>query len=479
MIDLENEIHRELTNLFEQWHGQFPDEIAPLPQSGSKRSYFRLIKATDSAIGVYNPNFAENVAFITFTRHFRALNLPVPGLYAENLTRHVYLIQDFGDITLFNILQQRSKNDTFPDELRYIYHRVIESLIRFQIEGRKDFDYNVCYPRSIFDQKSMHWDLNHFKYYFLNLAGIEYNEQNLQDDFDQLTAFLAKAENNYFMFRDFQARNIMMVNNSPWFIDYQGGRRGPLQYDLVSLLFQAKANIPYAIKEELLAYYLERIQEYIHINPKSFKAYYYGFALIRTLQVLGAYGLRGLYEGKTHFIRSIPYAIENWKWLLEQTNIPINIPTLKIVMEKLIEQQGKWEKRFNKLKVNINSFSYKRGYPLDNSGHGGGFVFDCRALPNPGRFEQYKQLTGKDEAVIAYLDAIPETEQFLSNTFMVVEQSVNKYQERGFESLSISFGCTGGQHRSVYCAEKMAKLVQNHFNVESQVKHKELHFYFK
>lgn len=479
MIDLNNETHYKLAQLFKNWAGVMPDELIPLPQSGSHRTYFRLKKGEETAIGVFNPNHPENIAFVTFTRHFLSKGLPVPFIYAEDLQNDVYLLRDLGDRSLYDLLQQRKAHERFSDHLKSLYKKVINTLIQFQIEGGKDLDYSVCHPRANFDAQSMVWDLNHFKYYFLNLAGIPYNEQYLQDDFNSLANYLSGADSNYFMYRDFQARNIMLINDEPWFIDYQGGRRGPLQYDLVSLLFQAKAEIPDREKEELLAHYLEQVQKHIAVDKATFKEYYYGFALIRTLQVLGAYGLRGFYERKPHFLQSIPPALANLEWLLNNTSIPVELPLLREILGQVIRKKDLKDPGKKTLKVIINSFSFKRGMPYDNTGHGGGFVFDCRALPNPGRYEEYAHLTGKDDAVRRYLEQYSEVEAFITSVFNLIGQSINRYMERGFEYLTVNFGCTGGQHRSVYCAEKMAAILQKHYEVDIQIEHKEMHFHIK
>ncbi|MCI5080663.1 MAG: phosphotransferase, partial [Saprospiraceae bacterium] len=396
----------QLSDLFEQWAGTAPELVLPLAPSGSDRRYYRLQKGEQSAIGAFSPDPKETNAFLHFSKHFHAKGLPVPEIYAENLDQKIYLQEDLGFTTLYSYLL--TKGEYFPDYLIQIYKKVVAQLARLQIVGSKGLDYSVCYPRQSFDRQSILWDFNYFKYYFLKLAHVPFDEQELEEDIHRFADYLLSADSNYFMFRDFQTRNIMVKNGEPFFIDYQGGRKGALQYDLASLLFQAKANIPTDIRQELLEYYMDAAGEMIDFDREQFVAYYYAYVLIRSIQVLGAYGFRGLYERKEHFLKSIPFALRNIKWLLDHTDIPVEIPALKAALRGIIE--SKTFEPFDKIKsasslltVTINSFSYKTQIPPDPSGNGGGFVFDCRAIHNPGRYEPYKKLTGRDEPVINFL----------------------------------------------------------------------------
>ncbi|MEO0340122.1 MAG: phosphotransferase, partial [Bacteroidota bacterium] len=392
-------IEAALKDLFEDWAGKTPQLLLPLAPSGSDRVYYRLQNGDQAAIGTYSPNPAESTAFLTFSKHFKDLGLPVPEIYRENLDSKVYLQEDLGATTLYSYLLQ--KGDYFPDYLVQIYKKIVEQIARMQIIGGKDLDYSVCYPKAAFDKQSMFWDFNYFKYHFLLPSKVTYQEEALEKDFHTLADFLLGADANYFMFRDFQSRNIMIKSGEPYFIDYQGGRKGALQYDLASLLYQAKANIPDDIRKELLEHYMDAAAELIDIDRSSFVQYYYGFVFIRCIQVLGAYGYRGLYERKEHFLKSIPFALRNVKWLLEKVEWPIELPELNRLFRQLIDSK-KYEP-FDKIKgtssllrVRINSFSYKiSGVPVDDSGNGGGFVFDCRFIHNPGRYEPYKKLTGR------------------------------------------------------------------------------------
>ena len=396
----------------------------------------------------------------------------------EDLENNSYLLEDLGDRTLFDLVQEAKNTEPFNKELLAYYHEAIDDLVKFQLEAGKDLDYSVCYPRPVFDRQSISWDLNYFKYNFLKLAGIEFDEQGLEDDFQTLMNFLIEEKMEFFMYRDFQARNIMIHENRPYFIDYQGGRKGPLQYDLASLLFQVKAEIPFEIREDLLNYYIEKARQIISIDAVSFTKYYYGFAMLRTLQVMGAYGFRGLFERKAHFITSLALAGRNIKWLSDNAELGIEIPELDLVLNEIINRFTS-DKRdelagHKGLKITLFSFSYKKGMPLDLTDNGGGFLFDCRILPNPGRLREYKELTGQDKEVQDYLEDQDEVKSFLSSVNTIIEQSVNNYLTRGFSDLMVNFGCTGGQHRSVFCAEKTKLFLEQNFPVEVDLVHKEL-----
>ena len=358
-------------------------------------------------------------------------------------------------------------------EIINLYKKSLSELIKFQLTAGKGINYKLCYPRKSFDKQSMLWDLNYFKYYFLKLADIPFDEQELENNFHSFINILLQADSNYFMYRDFQSRNIMIHENSPCFIDYQGGRKGALQYDVASLLFQVRAEMPNNIREELLDYYINQLKNKIDVDEKKFKKHYYAFVYLRLLQVMGAYGFRGLYEKRTHFVQSIPFAIKNLKYLLENHHLPEELSELNSVLKKLATS-GKFDiltQSQNKLVISVNSFSFKKVHPTDMSGNGGGFTFDCRALPNPGRYEKYKSFTGKDKIVIDYLKNKTEVKEFEKNVFKVVDQSIEKYIERRFTNLMINFGCTGGQHRSVFFAEKLTKHIKSKYQIEVVLKH--------
>jgi len=472
-----NNYEEILKNLYLKWSSTPASSFEWLPASGSYRRYYRITGEKGSAIGVLNEDLKENKAFLAFTRHFLKAGLPVPAVYAEDLDRHIYLLQDLGDLTLFGMLSRDRKNrNDFPENVLKIYRKALYWLPFFQVKASAGLDYSLSYPRAVFDRQSMHWDLNYFKYYFLKLAKVSFDEQKLEDDFNVLMDFLLMAEGRYFMYRDFQSRNIMITGNDLYFIDYQGGRKGPLQYDVASLLYDAKAVIPQKIRKELLDEYLENLAEQVPVDFKEFLKYYDGFVLIRIIQALGAYGFRGYYEKKSHFLQSIPYAMENLRVLLGSGRIPLRIPALTGVLQKMIVNPAfmQYSRHAGSLTVTINSFSYKEENPPDESGNGGGFVFDCRALPNPGRYEEYIHLTGKDQAVIDFLKKEPEVAEFLANSFALVDQSVRNYIEREFTNLVVSFGCTGGWHRSVYCAEELARHLSEKFSPNIRINHKSI-----
>ena len=464
----------KIKQLFTDWAGEEPVYFESLPRSGSIRKYFRIKGRSKQVIAAFNPDLQENEAFFSFTDHFLKKGLNVPEIFAKIPEEGIYLLQDLGDTTLFSLLSEADRRDGIPDSIVSFYKQSLDELIRFQVVAGKDLDYSVCYPRPAFDRQSMQWDLNYFKYYFLKLASVSFHEQKLEDDFNTLMDYLEGAYSDYFMFRDFQARNIMIFDDKPFFIDYQGGRKGPLQYDLASILFQAKARLPYKLREDLLNYYINSLKKYIEIDRKIFVDYYYGFVLIRTLQVLGAYGYRGYFERKSHFIESIEYAVKNLKWILENVSIPIDIPELTKCLNEITGQE-KFKSKIKSgdfLTVEINSFSFKKEIPQDESENGGGFIFDCRALPNPGRYEEYRQLTGKDKPVIDFLKKEPEVTRFLQNVFEIVDQSVDNYIERGFSNLMVNFGCTGGQHRSVYSAENLYLHLKSKYDINLKLTHK-------
>lgn len=466
-----------LSKLFEQ-HFHVPVlQVQPLQGElgGSGRKIIRLIGGGLRAVGILYGVREENVAFLEFSRHFRTHGLPVPEIYAEDLNHGAYLEQDLGDTSLFEFLSKNRKGEKIASAAVEAYRRVIAVLPRFQIEAGGDLNYSVCCPRASFDRQSITWDLNYFKYYFLRLAGISFNEQALEDDFNRLTEFLLGAERDYFLYRDFQSRNVMLVDGQPFFLDYQGGRKGALQYDVASLLFDAKADLPPDLRQLLLDHYLESLGRFGEPKREDFMRYYYAFVYIRIMQALGAYGFRGFYERKAHFLQSVPYALKNLRWLLHNATLPIALPTLLEAFHSMLasEKLQDLASEADNLVVRIVSFSFHRGLPKDGSGNGGGFVFDGRCLPNPGREERFKLLTGKDAAVIDYLNQQPSVHQFLASVMSLVDASVANYKRRGFKHLMVSFGCTGGQHRSVYLAEQLAKHLRS-AGVETVVEHREL-----
>ena len=466
-----------LSDLACQYTGFCCTNIEPLPPSGSNRLYFRMkFENHDNIIGVYNRDIRENEAFFHLTEVFTRRNIRVPSLLMIDKNKHYYLLNDLGDETLYSFLNKHRQGEKIDNEAIAYYKKVLTALPQLQM-AYQDIDFNFAYPRHTFDSQSMLWDLNYFKYYFLKLANITFDEQLLENDFHTLITFLSEVDSHYFLFRDFQSRNIMLHQDEVFFIDYQGGRKGALHYDIASLLYDGKADIPPKTRDELLEFYLDILSETMTINRTDFLKYYNAFVLIRILQAMGTYGFRGYYERKSHFLLSIPYAVRNIRYLLDNEFLNLDIPELKRVLTAITEskefpifpseQQG--------FTVSINSFSYKKGIPSDMSANGGGFVFDCRALPNPGREKQYRELNGKDEPVIRYLENYPQTNDFKQHIYALIDASVDNYIERNFTHLMVNFGCTGGQHRSVYFAECLAQhLRMKYQNSKIVLKHNEL-----
>jgi aminoglycoside/choline kinase family phosphotransferase len=467
-----------LKKLFEQHFHAPPERIVPLQGElgGSGRKIIRLANAKVGAIGILYGVREENAAFLEFSKHFRRHGLPVPEIYAEDLSQGAYLEEDLGDTTLFEFLSKNRPDGIIAPQVVESYRKVVAILPRFQVEAARDLNYSVCYPISSFDRQSIAWDLNYFKYYFLRLAGIPFNEQALEDDFSRLTEFLLSAPRDYFLYRDFQSRNIMLRNGDPFFVDYQGGRKGALQYDIASLLYDAKADLPPELRQQLLDHYLDRLSSFIQLDRAAFLQHFYPYVYIRILQALGAYGFRGFFERKVHFLQSVPYALKNLRWLLHHVRLPIPLPALMDAFKGMLASeklQGLASEADN-LIVRIFSFSFHQGLPKDETGNGGGFIFDGRSLPNPGREERFKTLTGKDTPVIDYLNQQESVHQFLASVLSLVDSSISNYQQRGFKDLMVSFGCTGGQHRSVFLAEHLAKRLRGRNGLEVAVRHLEL-----
>jgi aminoglycoside/choline kinase family phosphotransferase len=472
-----------LKRLFEQHFHRPAERAEPLQGQlgGSGRNIVRLTGASQSAIGILYSVREENVAFLEFSRHFRRHGLPVPKIYGEDLDQNAYLEEDLGNTTLFEFLSAHRNGEAIAPEVVEAYRKVVAALPRFQVEAGRDLNYKVCYPRASFDRQSIAWDLNYFKYYFLRLAGVPFNEQALEVDFGRLTKLLLAAPHDYFLYRDFQSRNVMLrpgeVPNQPWFLDYQGGRKGALQYDIASLVYDGKADLPPALRQELLDHYLDCLAGFIDLDRAAFMEHYYAYVYVRILQALGTYGFRGFYERKPHFLTSVPYALKNLRWLAANVRLPVALPSLLDALDAMqaSEKLGSPSAApVAGLTVRVFSFSFHKGLPADTSGNGGGFVFDARSLPNPGREVEFRELTGRDAPVIEYLRRQPGVAEFLAHVSALVDATVANYRQRGFSNLMVSFGCTGGQHRSVYLAERLAEHLRGTKGVEVEVRHIEL-----
>jgi aminoglycoside/choline kinase family phosphotransferase len=473
-------MYESLVRLYSAHFGRQPRSILEIAGDGSNRSYYRLIgEDLRTAVGAVGPDHEENRAFISFTRSFHAAGLPVPELYGVDEPVGVWLEEDLGDTTLFNAMVEARKLEpgaAFPSSMMPLYKRVVEVLPRFQVEGGRVVDYGDAYPRAAFDLQSILWDLNYFKYHFLKLAHVPFNEQRLEDDFEKLAAFLLRADTSHFLYRDFQSRNIMMVDDEPHFIDYQGGRRGAPQYDIASLLYDAKAALPDDVRDELLHHYLDSLTGWTQFDRDEFIQLYRGYVLVRIMQAMGAYGYRGFFERKARFLQSVPYAARNLRRIVSN-GLPVALPELEAVFHRIIDSWAHKGGDYSPqpgLTVRVLSFSFRGGYPEDESGHGGGFVFDCRALPNPGRHLEYRSMCGRDAGVVEYIERYSEAHQFWNSVRSLADAQVEEYLRRGFTSLSISFGCTGGQHRSVYFAERLAAHIRHDYpQVNITLEHRE------
>jgi len=465
-----------IRKVFKDWHGDKADFIQKLPQTASYREYYRISYKTNTYIGVFNEDFKENEAFISFSKIFKELHLNTPTILHVDLANNVYLLNDLGDTTLYSLIHANKHDYASSSILTNIYKKALEELLKFQIVANKKIDYNFCYPRALFDRQSILWDLNYFKYDFLKLGRIGFDEQLLENDFQKFSSFVASVNTDYFIYRDFQSRNIMIKDDEIYFIDYQGGRKGALQYDVASLLFDAKAEIPNQLREELLNHYLTLLESKYNLSRDEFMKSYYAFVLIRIMQAMGAYGFRGLFEKKVHLIKSIIPATKNLKYLLESGKLDFDIPHLHHVFENLInsEEFKIYEDKTlpnNKLSVTISSFSYKREIPIDLADNGGGYVFDCRGLNNPGRHLEFKLLTGRDKEVKIFLEENSDVKEFMNHIYPIVDSTIEAYLERGFKDLMINFGCTGGQHRSVYCADKMFEHLKSKYDINIFLSH--------
>ena len=468
-------IEDSIKKFFATFSRQPIDRIEKLPQSGGDRQYFRIFIGDNSYIAAYNINEKENRAFIYFTQHFKSLNFPVPAVYAVSDDFLMYLQEDLGTESLSDILDKEGHSP----RVFALFKKSLKNLARLQIEGNKKLDYAQCLTAREFGQEAILSDLLYFKYYFLDTLGLPYDKQALLREFDALSIYLSQARYKYFMFRDFQSRNIMVKNEEVFFIDYQGGMQGALQYDVASLLWQAKANLSAEWKDDLLKYYIAEVNELLEtpVNTSVFSNQYQGYVLIRLLQVLGAYGFRGLFERKAHFLSSIPLALNNLKWFVHNYALDIDLPEFDkilrtIVSDEIIQQFTPIQaNEATPLVVEINSFSYRDGLPKDKSENGGGFVFDCRGILNPGRMGEYKKLSGLDKPVQDFLEQHTQMNKFLNSVFDLVDISVENYLSRGFAHLQINFGCTGGQHRSVYAAAQTARHLKNKYKVKVALTH--------
>ncbi len=469
-------IELQIESLLYTIHPQGSTRIVKLPQSGSDRIYFRIYFNDETLIATWNNHVQENRTFIYFSQHFKKLGLPVPEIYAVNNEYTIYIQEDLGTTSLLDVLEQQGQNE-------YVYSLFQQSLTKLaqlQIKGHEGIDYNFCLTAKVFGKQAIWSDLLYFKYYFLDTLKLPYDKQAMMEDFENISIFLSDATYSNFMFRDFQSRNIIVHNDQVHFIDYQGGMQGALQYDVASLLWQARASLSADWKQNLLLHYIDEANKLLPapVDKQLFIKRFNGYVLLRLLQVLGAYGFRGLFERKAHFLTSIPLALRNLQWFVSnQLQLGIEAPEFTRVLELIVKEDiiSRFENvqatEETPLVVEVNSFSYKKGIPNTTAEHGGGFVFDCRGLLNPGRYQEFKTSSGLDKNVQQFLEEHTRMNEFLNSVYNLVDISVEDYVKRGFESLMINFGCTGGQHRSVYAAEQTARHLKNKYKVKVLVKH--------
>ncbi len=470
-------MNEKIEHLFRQYTGCEAESITRLTAAGSNRVYYRFTYKGGTVVGVEGTNADENAAFLSIGRHLRSKGLPVPEILAVSDDGMFYLLQDLGDVSLFDVLKSARETGDYSTEQTALLEKVIKWLPALQFKGGQGMDFRVCFPCESFDRRSIFWDLNYFKYNFLKAVGLEFHEARLEDDFERFaTLLLNDAPYDTFMHRDFQARNVMVKDGEPWFIDFQGGRRGPIEYDLASFLWQARAAYPESLKQHLIDVYIEALAPYRKASAQEFRSSLHNFVLFRTLQVLGAYGFRGYFERKPHFLQSIPAAIDNLRELLRQEiqGCPYLTTLLRNVTE-LPQFNPQPTPENVKLIVRVMSFSYRKGLPHDDSGNGGGFIFDCRGMHNPGKYDCYKKITGADAPVIEFLESQGEVQRYLEHAYGLVDPTVDKYIERGFANLMVAFGCTGGQHRSLYCANHMAEHLKEKYgdSIIIQLEHRE------
>lgn len=462
-----------LSQIFEKATSQKVENEVQMTVSGSNRKYYRLTNGSETMVGVVGTSAEENIAFIEMSKHFTSKGLPVPKFIGASDDNLLYLQEDLGDTLLFDYIKKGRQTRLFGSGEKNMLHKTIELLPKFQVIGAQGFDFSVCYPQPEFNKRSVLWDLNYFKYCFLKPVGLDFQENRLEDDFDTLADSLLAVSSETFMYRDFQSRNVMIKDENPYFIDYQGGRKGPVHYDVASFLWQAKAQYGSELRDDLLNTYLKSLKKYMDFEEAEFRATLDLFILFRLLQVLGAYGFRGYFEKKPHFLQSIPYAMENLRELMLHADFT-TFPYLRQVLNEMLDlKQFKDVQLDRPLVITLYSFSYKKGIPNDASGNGGGFIFDCRAVNNPGKYERFYKLTGLDEPVIRFLEEDGEILKFIKNSLALIEPSIKRYIERKFTNLMICYGCTGGQHRSVYASQKVAEYLNEKYGVEVNLVHRE------
>lgn len=486
-----------LENLYKEKYGTVCETVVKLQGSGSNRHYYRLSGAAGTCIGVVGPSVDENKSFIYMARHFKEQGLPVPEVYLVNGEYTHYIQEDLGTVSLFEAIKEgREKGGEYTQEHIELLKKTIAKLPSMQFKGAEGMDWDQCYPLPEMGRASIQFDLNYFKYDFLKFTGVDFHEFKLEMDFHALTEDLLSDSESTFLYRDFQARNVMLKDgDDPMFIDFQGGRRGPLYYDVASFLWQASAKYSSALREYLIQIYLRELRKFKDVDERTFYKNLNLWVLFRLLQVLGAYGFRGLFERKKHFIDSIAPALQSLEHLLDTNDFqyPYLIKVLRDVIAldsfdlgdgtrvqlrepKPLTHSKPYASKFDNkgpLRVRVFSFSFWKGIPQDESGNGGGYVFDVRCTHNPGRYPEYKHQTGLDAPVKQFLEKDGEITVYLRSVYKLADAHVERYIKRGFTNLMFCFGCTGGQHRSVYAAQHLAEHINKKYGIEVELLHRE------
>lgn len=492
-----------LEELFREYAGVPCERMEMLAASGSNRKYYRIYAPESVAgagiprtvIGVAGTDAEENRIFCALAAHLAEKGINVPAVYRVGPGGMCYLQQDLGDVSLFDAVakgraeatasfaltgaSEAAKNaaaspvsapgasgngekaGAYSGEERRLLIKAVSMLPDIQFKGAENFDFSLCYPCREMNARNIMFDLNYFKYCFLKISGKEFNAERLEDDFEKLRDDVLGIKEKAFMYRDFQARNVMLHDGEPYFIDFQGGYLGPVYYDAASFIWQARSCYPADLREEMVAAYREGLKKYSDTDGEQFRKNLMTCLLFRTLQVLGAYGFRGLTEKKQYFIDSIPFAMANVRELLP--HFSETYPYLCSLLGELAGKYGAPAVKKTGLEIEICSFSYRKGLPHDDSGNGGGYLFDCRGLHNPGRYPQYRNSTGRDADVIEFFAGEKDVPEFLGHVYGIIDPHTETYLRRGFTHLSVGFGCTGGQHRSVYCAEHLASHLREKF----------------
>lgn len=461
-----------LKELFEKVAGCQAVSVVKLSGDGSNRSYYRMCAGDVSLIGAVGTCMEENAAFVAMSERFLACGVDAPRVLASSADGLCYVQEDLGDTSLFAYMKESRDAGCFVQKDVEMLCRIMSILPRIQFEVPKGLDFSLCYPVAAFDRRTVMWDLNYFKYCFLKGVGVEFNESLLEDEFEKMATLLLNDNENTFMYRDFQSRNVMIHNGRPFFIDFQGGRRGPVYYDVASFVGQARACYTPQVVDKMVDAYLCALAEYRPMKRDAFVRVLTVFRVFRLLQNLGTYGFRGLYEHKKAFVETIPGALAQ---LMEQlAELQGEFPYMARLVAEIAALPMFVKLQSKELTVDVMSFSYRRGIPDDYSGNGGGFVFDCRAIHNPGRYEPYKKLCGMDKPVMEFLEKESNIAAFLENAYALVDNMVDTYKKRGFTHIQVCCGCTGGQHRSVYSAEHIARHVAEKFGVRVVVTHRML-----